>query len=476
MAMYNFNEGTGTTTHDDSGRNKTGTLYGNTYWTQEKDLNLTQNAALYFDGSGDYVKVAHNNDFNISSADVNGFVISAMIKVPSSCTKTYLSICSKILRYTHPDHPYDHFYDYSYGFYFYLTNGNLRFSAYNGQCDVDPTNCYVNIQDVGGQDLRDGQWHFVAVEFLNGTYKLFIDPTETFNGEVQSLTKNIQPGNKDTYFFIGRRDISWDYDKDFQGTIDCVYFYEIEPASVQNPSHRMWGFNNEGYWSFDEGNGTPNGIVNDLVRWTSKTAGYHNYGKIYGTGFYFLDRSIAWKGEHAAEFNNTSTPNTYIQVNDSTNRLDFAAVPGTEDLYIEFLFMPNNVVPTQYTPLIEKYDYSQANGYRIFLTGASYSTGYLNFEVARNGSTGLLSTYPNTFGNGWIHVWAWAQNGILHLKIKDETHGIYYSEYTQAITCGIGATSSPLYFGSSYSYSNRRYFDGWMDEVVIGRCFPGLEY
>ncbi len=203
---------------------------------------------------------------------------------------------------------------------------------------------------------------------------------------------------------------------------------------------------------------------------------HHKMDYFFWTGFYFLPRSCAWKGEHAAEFNNACFYNTFIQVNDPINRLDFAAYPGAEDLYIEFLFWPNNIDPTQYTPLIEKYDYSQANGYRIYLIGITYSTFYLNFEVARYGSTGRLSTNPDTFGNGWIHVWAWAQNGVLHLKVKDETHGIYYPEYTQPIACGIGATSSPLYFGSSYSNYYRRYYDGWMDEVVIGRCFPGLEY
>lgn len=459
MAMYNFNEGIGTTTHDDSGRNKTGFLYG-TSWAPEKDNNLPQNAALYFDG-GDFVKVANNADFNISSANVNGFTISAMIKVSLGCVKPYLMICSKYQYISESA---------ANGFTFYITNGQLRFTAYNGTNRAD-------IQDVNGHELRDGRWHFVAVEYLDGVYTLYIDPTETDIGQSCSINSFVQPANNTNDFFIGRRDVSWDYDKDFVGTIDCLYLYEIEPTSVLNPPNRMWGFNNEGYWSFDEGSSTSEGIVNDLVRWTSYTAGYHNYGKICGTGFYFLDRLNAWKGEHAAEFNNAvQIPNTYVQVTDPTNRLDFAANPGAENLYIEFLLWPNNNSILQYTPLIEKYDYNPDNGYRIYFTKISNdSLGYLSFEVANNGSTGRL-TSQNIYFNGWIHVWAWAQAGVLHLMLTDDTHGICFPEVTQPINCGIGATTSPLYFGSSLINNYRRYYDGWMDEIVIGRCFPGLEH
>ncbi|HLP47569.1 MAG TPA: LamG-like jellyroll fold domain-containing protein [Candidatus Kapabacteria bacterium] len=458
MALYNFNEGVGSSTRDDSGRGKTGIFSNPVLWVQEKDLNLTQNAAVYFNGSGQYATVAHNTDFNISSAEVKGFVFSAMIKA-DICTKPYMMICSKYEYIAGPPVT-------ATGFTFYLTNGNLRFTAYNGSSQA-------NIQDSSGADLRDGLWHFVAVEYFNGTYRLFIDPKETFNGQVCAVNSTVQPANNKKDFFIAHREhpYGWDDDKDFQGTIDCLYFYEIEPETVFNPPHRMWGFNNEGYWGFDEGSGTPYNIINDLARWTSNTAGYHSYGKFYGTGFNFLARTSAWKGEHAAEFNNVSLMNTYIQVPDPTNRLDFAANPNYEDLYIEFLFMLNNTVSSQ-SPLVEKYDPSPANGYRVYYVG-SYSTGTLYFEVARNGLTGRVQTPVLSFGAGWKHVWAWAQNGVLHLIVKNESSGATW-QFTQGITCGIGASSNPLYF--AIRPSSQYYYDGWLDEVVIGRLYPGLEY
>jgi hypothetical protein len=490
IAMYNFNNGTGTSVYDDSGRGKSGTLYGNTSWVNERDNNLTGiDAALEFDGSSDYVRVYHSNDFNISSADVDGFVMSAMIKVPADCTKSYLSILSKINRYRHPDHPYEYEYDYSYGFYFYLTNGNLRFSAYNGQVDENPTSYYLNIQDSDGVDLRDGEWHFVAVEFRRnndvGIYELIIDPTETNAGVVETKSLGsgyqqpiIQPGNSTKDFFIGRRDISWDYDKDFEGIIDCVYFYEIDSNSVPNSGHRMWGNTNVGYWSFDEGEELdPRNIVNDLVRWTSFNAGYHSYGETFGTGIAYIARPFPWKGQHNIELNNRPPEEiAYVQVYDPVNVLDFNAPMGQEDLYVEFLIKAEYILYQTPNFILTKFDdVPIPNGYRFYLIGTTpYSAGQLVFEIANNGVTTSITTPVNSIDYNWIHVWAWVENGTMFLKMKNEETG-YVWPIMATPSCGIGATSSDLFFGTQLIYGGFDHtynYNGHLDEVVIGHCFP----
>ena len=477
IAMYNFNEGSGTNTHDDSGRDKDGTLYGNTSWVNERDNNISGvNAALEFDGSGDYVRVSHSDDFNIYSTDVDGFVMSALIKVPAACTKSYLSILSKILRERDPDHPYDYAYDFSYGFYFYLTNGKLRFSAYDGQADQDPANAYLNIQDADGADLRDGLWHFVSVEFHSGTYKLIIDGLV-----VETKSSTIQPGYKPDNqkdFFIGRRDISWDYNKDFEGIIDCVYFYEIDGSTIQNPAHQMWGVTNIGYWSFDEGNNNiPHDIVNDTIRWTSAGPVPHSYGKCIGNGIWFLQRPWAWKGEYNIELNNISEGTlAYVQVYDPVNILDFDAPGGCEDLYVEFLIKPNSIRYNTRNYVLAKFDDTPvANGYRFYLIGNTmFTAGQLVFEIANNGLTSTLTTPVNSVAGGWTHVWGWVQNGTMFLKMKSEQTGyVWPTMATQSL--GIGPTQSDLYFGTQLISGNPDHnytYDGNLDEVVIARCFP----
>ncbi len=477
IATYNFNDGIGTVTHDDSGRQKDGTLYGNTSWVNERDINISGvNAALEFDGYGDYVRVPHSDDFNIYSTDVDGFVMSAMIKVPATCTKSYLSILSKIYRDRDPDHPYDYAYDFSYGFYFYLTNGKLRFSAYDGQPDQYPSTDYLNIQDADGADLRDGQWHFVAVEFHSGTYKLIID-----GSTVETKSSTIQPGYKvddQKDFFIGKRDVSWDYDKDFEGIIDCVYFYEIDGDAIQNPAHQMWSGTSAGYWSFDEGNDNiPHDIVNDLVRWTSGTPGYHSYGQAFGNGVWFAQRPFAWKGEHNIELNNISEQNlAYVRVYDPVNVLDFDAPAGGENLYVEFLIKPENIRYQTPNYVLTKFDDMPVrNGYRFYLIGTSaYYAGQLVFETANNGTTASLTTPIDSVNYAWIHVWGWVQNGTMFLKMKNEETGYAWPTMaTQSV--GIGPTSSDLFFGTQLIFGNPDHnntYDGHLDEVVIAHCFP----
>lgn len=483
IVEYNFNEGSGSTTRDDSGRGKTGTLNGDTIgWTDEKDSNLIQDAAVRFNFNeykrDDFIQVDDNPDFDISSEDVEGFVISAVIRVPADCAKRYLVICSKYDREEDEEHPDDREYDYSYGFTFYITEGNLRFTAYDGQCDINP-NAVADIMDSDGVDLRDGQWHFVAVEYNYGVYRLFIDPDENSHGEVEILYKNVQPANTDTPFTIGRRLWSWDYNKDFYGDMDCLYFYEIEKAMAPNNPHRMWGKKNVGYWGFDEGSLEYEPIINDRVRWTSFNAGYHSYGRMLGTTIGFASRASAWKGEHCVSLGGGQPNFDRVQVFDPVNQLDFQAGIGEEDLYIEFLFNPDENIPADTPqPLVAKYDDTpNQNGYKVCLNRRSYDTrGYVEFTVANMGAAlTVRSSYNIIRPQRWYHVWAWAQYGVLHLYIKDETSGNPWSEWTQSPAPGIGATNNDLFFGTELvngGLYHSHFFEGLMDDVVIAHCFP----
>lgn len=493
IAEYNFNEGSGTTTRDDSGRGKTGTIYedeientNHQMWASEKDGNFQGYAALTFDGD-DYVQVADDSDFDFSEDDVDAFVISAMINTESD--NEYLMICSKYYRIPNPDPEFenDRDYDLTWGFTLYLTDGQARFSAYNGREFLQS----CNVQDSDGADLRDGEWHFVAIEYNYGIYNLFVDPDENNYNSVETVTDNtVQPGNTDTDFFIGRRDISWDHNKDFEGEIDCVYLYEIDKAMVSTPPVypvRMFGKDNLCYWGFDEGSADSNDIVNDRVRWTSQNAGYHHYGKMKGSGIGFASRASAWNGEHCLSLSGGQPYFDRVKVADPVNQLDFNAGQGAENIYIEFLFeIGESGIPVQpaFAPLVAKIDDTitgPQNGYRVILDKDQVGNKYLRFQTYNNGLSATLSSTNVNFINGrWYHVYAWINNGVMNLYCFDESYSSVKCIRNSMNTVGIGPTTTDLYIGSCLNYNgmggvdhiHNCYFSGLMDDVVLSPCYP----
>ncbi len=211
---------------------KKGLLNGDVAGTDEKDDNINGDGALTFDGNGDYVHVNHSADFNIGS---NNFVISSLIKTSSE--ETDLIICSK----TQADNN---------GFSFYLSGaGLLTFSVWDNSANAI-------IYYVNGDDLRDDDSHYVAVEIFQNTASIYnVDPFSGSYGEVEEYVDFPQdPGDNTNPFYIGKKDTSY-----FEGDIEySLYFYTLETSFSLNPPYpanrdRMWGLENVCYLSMDEG-------------------------------------------------------------------------------------------------------------------------------------------------------------------------------------------------------------------------------
>lgn len=87
VSYWSFNEATSTIATDFSGNDNHGTLNGNATWTAGK-----RGAAVTLDGTGDYVQMSNEPDFERTDA----FTISAWVKLPSATPSTPDTIVSKV--------------------------------------------------------------------------------------------------------------------------------------------------------------------------------------------------------------------------------------------------------------------------------------------------------------------------------------------------------------------------------------------
>ncbi len=457
VAYYNFNdiytdEEEKQYIWDDSGRDKKGFLEDNAEGTDEKDDNINGYGALSFDGDGDYIHVDTSGDFNISGRN---FVISALIWTDSSDSE--LTICSRG--------------DYgNSGFKFCIESGLLTFRAWN-------MGSYF-IYDIGGNDLRDENWHYVAVEYYQGTARLYIDPSPGSYGEVESksFTSLNYPGNCSYPFFIGKGQSASDY---FEGIIDFVYFYAIEIPSFPAPSSRdrMWGMENVGYWPMDEGliGDVPEdrNIINDMAR-----SDFHSYG-IAGESTGFGGSNTIGNGAPGTHYLQFGGGPSGVMVDDENDYLDFACDPGEDDIYIEFWV---NIEDTEGNMLlIEKWDWLEeeegsANGYRIYVDYDGLTETYaFAFELACDSITTLsLSGCDPGY---WYHLWAWSDASTGTMNMSYDAHLHFSASSSTSNTYGIGETDNDLFFATGRPYWITPQQVDWvlvgkMDDVVIGRCYP----
>ncbi len=451
IAYYNFNYVDSGYIADDSGKEKSGELKGGcSLSTNERDNNINGNAALLFDGINDYVQIDNSDDF-----DFNEFAITALIYT-SEESGDDLIICSKCDDPANPDD----------GFKFYLDEGKLNFTIWNGGTES-------SVCDSDGDDLRDDDWHFVAFERHSDRYKLYIDPTSGGYGMVENVTGDDEPGDNTGYFYIGKF-----YNSYFEGSMDFLYAYELPHDDDFDPFtlNRMWGNKNIGYWPLDEGVlDEDKNFVNDMVRYD-----YHSYGTVNGdldSVNYISSKPNGVPGTHSLQFTQGEDPG-YVCVTDDDNYFGFTGSQYEVDLYIEFMFWTESCQISQM--LIEKWDWTnvippQANGYRIYL---EYNPGLMRVEAKFDlGYTNIASVTSNTqiYNGYWYHVWAWVTGGTMFFHVSG-----YGTPSTQSgpASYGIGSTSSnPLLFALGYPSPVTPYTADWpflgaLDDIVIGKCPP----
>jgi hypothetical protein len=260
VALWHFDEGSGTTTADATGHGYTGILTNSPQWvnsTAPVVFSSLAGSALSLNGANQFVAVAQTNDLNAYP-----LTVTAWIKT-SRTNANYDAIINK------------YFPASNNGYSLHLVNNRLyAFYFRNGSSYV-----YAGDPGLDGGVVADGQWHHVAYTVGPGGGKIFVD-----GAQVNSLgwtgsagaPSTPQPVSIGQYPSFGS----------FQGQMDEVTIWnrELSLAEIQAMQHaRLVGneTNLVAYWRFDEGSGTTTadftglghtGMFSNSPAWTGSTA------------------------------------------------------------------------------------------------------------------------------------------------------------------------------------------------------------
>jgi len=200
LGYWAFDEGSGTTVKDSSGKGNPGTFMNGPTWADGKF-----GKAVQLDGIDDYVQVAHNVNLCVTTeVTVSAWVYAERNNGPG--TEGYQGIVAK------GNAPR------SYSLYT-TTAGALHFST-------GPSGAYIG--STSATPLPTKQWVHVAVKVEGGVHKYFINGQPAGTGG----TGVVLPGTTDTsVLYIGRTGEG--ATRSFQGKIDEVRIYDLALTDQQ---------------------------------------------------------------------------------------------------------------------------------------------------------------------------------------------------------------------------------------------------
>ena len=260
LALWHFDENTGTTAGDATGNGYTGTLVSNPAWiTSSAPLVFNQVAgnALKFDGVNGYVQVAHTNDLNSFP-----FTATAWFRT----TNTQNIVQGIVSKYADAS---------GNGWTLVVQNNHLRGFFYRNNSFSD-----VAIDATSAATVADGAWHHAALTVDASGGKLFLDGVVA--GSSSWFGAIGAPSGSDP-LQIGRYST---YAQRFQGAIDEVTVWSRALTAVEIQSFKNIPLvgNETGLvacWHLSEGSGTTTadatglghaGILTNNPAWTGSTA------------------------------------------------------------------------------------------------------------------------------------------------------------------------------------------------------------
>ena len=233
VGLWHFDEGIGTTANDSSGNGNHGTLTNMDTPTNCWVLGKFGNA-LSFDGTGDYVQIANESNFDFESTDA--LTLEAWVKTSSDAILNIITKMSNTPPYTGYQ-LIKHSSTYGNKLYFFLINnygtGNM-------------------IRAYGSTDIVDDQWHHIAVTYDGSSdvsgVQIYVDGiAETMGSTHNSLTDSIlndlslQISGREgsNYAFSGLIDEVRIWDKALTieqlGSGSVIVAMDIKPQSCPNP-------------------------------------------------------------------------------------------------------------------------------------------------------------------------------------------------------------------------------------------------
>jgi hypothetical protein len=149
VALYHFDEGSGTTAGDSSGNND-GTIYGATWSTGKIGTH-----SLFFNGIDNYVGMGDNPNLDMGTSD---FTLAAWVNLDSSSTTAYSTIIGK--GGTADSNP-------GYWLFYHNANQNIDFRMGEG---------ISRVRAYGSTDIKDSSWHHIAVTAdRDGLATIYVD-------------------------------------------------------------------------------------------------------------------------------------------------------------------------------------------------------------------------------------------------------------------------------------------------------------
>jgi autotransporter-associated beta strand protein len=204
-AWWPFDEATGTVANDIAFFNNQGAYMGG----PTPAAGMVSNA-LCFDGINDFVLVADHPEINFAGsctggANVESFTIDAWIRANANVSYTEVLLDKRVNPNTTPQ-----------GYHLYLYQGHLGFQLGDGTS-------YFN-HNSATPDLRDGQWHFIAVTVqrcsANGDIvTLYVDGAPVYSGP-DYVTGDF---NNSANLLIGRHASGGGF---FSGCLDELEFFK----------------------------------------------------------------------------------------------------------------------------------------------------------------------------------------------------------------------------------------------------------
>ena len=215
----------------------------------ESNISSTTNYALNFDGQDDYVNINYNANLALN----NEMTISGWVKIPSDHNSLWGSVVG------------------GHNGYGYILYAGSNSGSSNG-------NLWLEVRDGGSvsgtTDLRDNNWHHIAVTYDGNTARAFVDGQ--LEGE-NSFETGFQ-GTSGYPLKFGYVNHSVGSNEHFPGILDELSIYNIalDQQTIQSYMvSELLGYEPGlvGYWNFNE---VQNSTVYDIT-------GNGHDGTIYGT-------------------------------------------------------------------------------------------------------------------------------------------------------------------------------------------------
>lgn len=430
VAWWKFDEGSGTTAHDASGSNNTGTLTNGPTWQNEDQC--ISGKCLYFDGTNDNVTVPNSSSIQI----IGNQTISMWIKPTAfgarrnPLAKAYAGEGTLTLES-----------DAKINYYWGTGGGN--------------NSPYINFNSSSTVTLN--QWtQIVLVRDISSNKIIWY-----FNGKkVAETTSAYAAATASTLpLTIGSGDVS-----PFQGYIDDVklYNYARSAAEILNDYNNINSLNKQGttietnltiegltgYWKFDEGTGT---TIKD----------YSGYNQTLSIKFRSAVNTSAWAN---GKFGSAYQSAGYEYSNDEAASGNWLA-PKQTDFTVMGWIKPSSLAPASSGYIFARWWGDCSESYR---PGWALKYFTSNQKLAFKISADNCGPDATLNSNGTLTLDQWNHVAISHKtgeSIKIYINGIL--DASQSYTLGLNPNASGIISFGCNSNNNDCGFPGLTDEVKI---------